>query len=172
LPPVASQPVGGVQPQSAGSQLAWVDQSGGAQVLPAGYVLGAASSGRPVRFSVEGVTGTFQSSLPDAVPHGIHALEPSANLVSELAALVRGTASDGAAASGATDRAIAGGDGVELHESGAAEWSEEAIQIALSPSSLSLGMVAGIGVAGAMNASSRRRNSNWLQQTFEVLGLS
>jgi len=175
LPTVASQPAGQPQqPAASPTELAWVDQTSGGQVLPAGVGVRGPSTGPVARFSVAGVSGTFYDALPDAVPHGTHALDPSMLLVSELAALFRGGFGDGAAGSGA---AAADGTGLAI-DAGAAsldldssEWIGDAAEIAISPSTLALGMVASLGAASVMTVPNRRRTSNWFQQAVEWLGL-
>ena len=175
LPSVASQPAGQPQPAAASpTELAWVDQSSGGQQLPAGFALRGPSPGPAARFSVTGVSGTYYDPLPDAVPYGIHALNPSTQLVSELAALFRGRP-DGSASVGAATAADAGLDanagagGLDLDSS---EWLADAAELAMSPPTLALGMVASIGAASVMTVPNRRRSSNWLQQAVEWLGLS
>lgn len=174
LQPVASQPVGAPQNQTAGSELAWADNSGSGQPLPAGFVLGQPSRTPAARFSVDGVSGSFHDALPNAVPHGIHPLDPSTQLASELAALVRGGFGEGAASSGADaarDAAIEDGSGAHFSDVGSDELGEDAFQVVMSPSSLALGMVASIGVASVMNGSPRRRSSNWVDRAVEWLGM-
>jgi methionine-rich copper-binding protein CopC len=172
LPAVASQPAGQPQQPAAGStELAWVDRSQGGQALPAGFVFGEQATGPAVRFSVNGVSGTFHDSLPDAVPHGMHALNPSAQLVSELASLLRGGFDGGATGSSAAvdDTGFVGDSGGEYIDLESAEWVSDAADLAMSPPTLALGMVASIGAASALNVPNRRR-SNWVQRAFELLG--
>ena len=174
LPAVASQPAGQPQqPAASPTELAWADQSSAGPALPAGFALRGPAPAPVARFSVAGVSGTFYEPLPDAIPHGTHALDPSTQVVSELAALFRDGFGDGAAGSAA---ASAGDSGLASDASAAsldldsAEWLADAAELAMSPPTLALGMVASIGAASVMNVPNRRR-SNWVQRAFELLGV-
>jgi hypothetical protein len=172
LPSVASQPVGQPQPDAPSpTELAWVDQSSGTQSLPAGFTLRGPSHGPAARFSVAGVSGTIHDPLPDAVPHGIHALNPSTQLVSELAALFRERFDAPASSAAAADSGLAPDSNAPAIDLESGEWIEDSTGLAMSPPTLALGMVASLGAASIMTVPNRRRSTNWLQQAVELLGL-
>jgi hypothetical protein len=167
LPAVSSEPVGKPQRESADSALAFAD---GATGLPAGFTLGNKSAS--AAFSVASVSGSFHDPLPDAVPHGTHALSLSPSLIRELAELTRSSSTEWSGASGGSMAATAFGSDSESPFTGAPDDQESpVIRVATSPAPLTLGVVASLGVASSLTVPSRRRTSTWAQRLAQLLGL-
>ncbi len=173
LPAVSGQPAGTPQADTAGAtSLAWVDQSSGGSVLPAGFSLNVS---RPVvQFSVNGVSGSMHDPLPDALVDGMHALSPSSQVVSELAALMFGGSDAGGAGWGG-----GGGDGggasdevIEVFLGSDEGGLSGALRRTVSEPTMALGMIAGLGAATVMTVPNRRRSQNWLQRALQALGLA
>ncbi len=169
LPVVAGGPLGRPQsPAADASELAWVDTSDSG-ALPAGVTFGRPAQ-PSTHFSVERVSGSFLEPLPDDLRHGTHALAPAAGLVAELAELFRTSGAARPDGNSSEDAALDGSAAELFAASDSTDAALEDSRRELSPRTIAFGMAVALGVASAATVPSRRRNSNWLQQTFEALG--